>query len=68
MNDLINFAKHWPAEDDLSPHDVGFKLNDIFLSALATTKAQGYGKPMKHLRRCSDHIQLSTEPNNEASP
>ena len=45
MNDLIKFAKHWLAEDDLSPHDVGFKLNDILLSALATTKAQGYGKP-----------------------
>ena len=45
MNDLIKFAKHWLAEDDLSPHDVGFKLNDILLSALATTKTQGYGKP-----------------------
>jgi hypothetical protein len=45
MNDLIKFAKHWLAEDDLSPHDVGVKLNDILLSALATTKTQGYGKP-----------------------
>ncbi|MCA9199575.1 MAG: hypothetical protein KDA87_18660 [Planctomycetales bacterium] len=45
MNDLIRFAKHWLAEDDLSPHDVGFELNDILLSALATTKSQGYGRP-----------------------
>jgi hypothetical protein len=35
MNDLIKFAKHYLAEDDSSPHDVGFKLNDVLLSALA---------------------------------
>lgn len=44
MNDRIKFAKHWLAEDDLSPHNVSFKLNDILLSALATTKTQGYGQ------------------------
>ena len=29
----------------ISPHDLGFKLNEILLSALATEKSQGYGKP-----------------------
>jgi hypothetical protein len=47
MNDLIKFAKHWLVEDEISPHDLGFKLNDILLSALATEKSQGYGKPNK---------------------
>jgi hypothetical protein len=33
MNDLINHATAWLTECDLSPHDVGLKLNDILLSA-----------------------------------
>lgn len=45
MNDLINHATYWLAEDDLSPHDLGFKLNDTLLSALATKGSHGYGKP-----------------------
>ncbi len=45
MNDLIKFAKHWLVEEEISPHDLGFSLNDILLSALATEKSQGYGKP-----------------------
>ena len=45
MNDLIKFAKHWLVEDEISPHDLGFRLNDILLSALATEKSDGYGKP-----------------------
>ena len=39
MNDLIFHAKAWLIEVDLSPYDVGFKLNDIPFSSL------GYAKP-----------------------
>ena len=45
MNDLINHATYWVAEDELSPHDLGFRLNDILLSALAKENCRGYGKP-----------------------
>ena len=45
MSDLIKFTKHWLVEEEISPHDLGFRLNDILLSALATEKSQGYGKP-----------------------
>ena len=45
MNDVIKFAKHWLVEDEISPRDPGFRLNDILLSALATENSQGYGKP-----------------------
>ena len=45
MNELIKFAKLWLEEGDISPHDVGFKLNDILLSALAREKFEGYDKP-----------------------
>ena len=44
MNELIHFAKLLLTED-MSPHDVGFKLNDVLLSALATKESPGYGKP-----------------------
>jgi len=42
MNDLINHATYWVAEDELSPHDLGFRLNDILLSALAKENCRGY--------------------------
>jgi len=34
MNDLIRHAAAWLAGGDVSPFDVGFRLNDILLSAL----------------------------------
>lgn len=46
MNDLVNHAKAWLIEDEeLSAHDVGFKLNDVLLSSLARTKTDFYRKP-----------------------
>ena len=45
MNDLINHASAMLVEGELSPFDVGFKLNDVLLSAIAPSKADKYGKP-----------------------
>lgn len=45
MNDLIRHATVWLAEGDLSPHDVGVRLNDILLSALARNESFPYGRP-----------------------
>jgi len=45
INDLINHATDWLSEEDLSLHDLGFRLNDIPLSSLATEKSGVYGKP-----------------------
>lgn len=45
MNDLIRFATALLVEGELSPHDVGFKLNDFLLSAIAPSKSDKYGKP-----------------------
>ena len=33
----------WLTEGGLSPHDVGFQLNDVPMSALG--KPRGYGRP-----------------------
>jgi hypothetical protein len=54
MNDLINHATYWLVEDDLSPHDLGFRLNDTLLSALATDKSRGYGKPNEAFKLLAD--------------
>jgi hypothetical protein len=34
MNELIQFAKDWLIEEKWSPCDIGFKLNEIWMSAL----------------------------------
>lgn len=45
MNQLVEFATYGLSDGERSPFDVGFQLNDILLSAIARTKAEGYGKP-----------------------
>jgi hypothetical protein len=44
MNDLVYHAKMWMVERDLSPHDSGFKLNEIPL------KAMSYANPREAFR------------------
>jgi hypothetical protein len=49
MNDLIKHATYWLAEGDESPFDVGFRLNEIPMSALANG-GSAYGKPREAFR------------------
>jgi hypothetical protein len=58
MNDLVNHAKHWLAEDDLAPHEVGFRLNDILLSALARSKSDFYWKPREAFKQLADRSPI----------
>jgi hypothetical protein len=44
MNDLIKHAIYWLAEGDQPPFEVGFLLNEIPMSALASSGSP-YGKP-----------------------
>ena len=44
MNELIEFAELLLAED-MSPHNVSSRLNDVLLSVLATKESRGYGRP-----------------------
>jgi len=44
MNDLVKHAAFWLAEGDLSPHDVGVRLNGIPMSALKNDNSR-YGFP-----------------------
>ena len=54
MNDLIKFAKMWLTEGDLSPHDTGFKLNDMPMSALG--KPRGYGHPREVFKLLANQL------------
>ena len=45
INELVKFATFYLESDEMSLHEVGFKLNDVLLSALAPSKKDGYGKP-----------------------
>lgn len=45
MNELIIHSTAMLVEGELSPFDVGFKLNDTLLSAIAPSKRAKYGKP-----------------------
>lgn len=56
INELVKFAKAWLEEDELSPYDVGFKLNDILLSALAPSKKDGYGRPNEASKALADDL------------
>lgn len=47
MNDMIGHAAMWMIERELSPHDVGFKLNNIPFSCLTGADGKGYGRPRK---------------------
>ncbi len=57
MNDLIRFATALLVEGELSPHDVGFKLNDFLLSAIASSKSDKYGKPREAFKCLVDGIK-----------
>ena len=45
MNELILHATAMLIEDELSPYGVGFRLNDVLLSAIAPSISDKYGKP-----------------------
>lgn len=45
MNELIVQATALLVGGELSPFDVGFRLNEVLLLALAATKADKYGTP-----------------------
>jgi hypothetical protein len=45
MNELVKYANTWLIDDEISPHEIGFKLNDVLLSSIAPSKAAKYGKP-----------------------
>jgi hypothetical protein len=56
MNDMIKHATYWLAEGDQSPFDVGFRLNEIPMSALASSGSP-YGKPREAFRALAGGVE-----------
>ena len=51
LNELIGEAQMYLVEDDMSPHEVGFKLNGILLSALKNAEGRKYAEPRDAFKR-----------------
>jgi hypothetical protein len=59
MNDLILHATDWLDEGEVAPHDVGFGLIDIPLSAVASGKQDRYAKPSEAFRTLAEVYRSS---------
>ncbi len=57
MNDLVRFATFHLIEDGLSPFDVGFRLNEIPMSAIAPSKSAKYGVPRAVFKALASSIE-----------
>jgi hypothetical protein len=57
MNELIAHATDWLAEGDVSPFEVGYRLNEIILSSIARDKSEGYCKPRDAFKALLDSIE-----------
>jgi len=57
MNELIMHATEWLVEGELSPFDIGFRLNDILLSAIARDKAEAYRNPREAFKTLVSSIK-----------
>lgn len=53
INELVTAATHSLVSGEVAPHDVGFGLNDLLLSAIATKEDRGYGRPKEAFKRLS---------------
>ena len=51
MNELIMAAEMYLIEDEMAPHDVGFKLNGLLLSILKDGEGRKYGEPKDAFKR-----------------
>ena len=62
INDMIVHAKHWLTEGELSPFEVGIKLNQIPMSALKGPKSERYGIPREVFKLLADSGEPSPVP------
>jgi hypothetical protein len=50
INEMVTLAKLWLVEGDISPQEVGMRLNGVLLSAIARKKSEEYGTPKEAFR------------------
>ena len=52
INEFVKYSQFFLAEDvDLSPCDVGCRLNDTLMSAIAWAGSHDYGKPLQAMKK-----------------
>ena len=61
INELVKYATSYLETGEISPYDVGFKLNDVLLSALAASKEAPTESPTRHSRRLADGLRKQVE-------
>lgn len=47
----VDSPEHALQSDEVSPHKLGFYLNDLLFSAIATKEGHGYGRPKDAFKR-----------------
>jgi hypothetical protein len=57
INELVKFAKFYLKDEELSPFDLGFKLNDVLLSAIAPNEKSNYGKPREAFKVLANDLK-----------
>lgn len=57
MNDMIRHATYWLTQGDISPFEVGFRLNEIPMSALAGSGLP-YGMPREAFKALGSRDEL----------
>jgi hypothetical protein len=60
MNELIGAAHMYLVEDDMSPNEVGFRLNGILLSALKNAEGRKYAEPRDAFKRLAERGNRAT--------
>lgn len=57
INELVKFATFYLESGETSPFEVGFKLNDVLLSALGISKSNPYGKPKEAFKALAEGLK-----------
>jgi len=57
INDMIKHATYWLNDGDLSPHEIGIRLNEIPMSALGNGKSGSYGRPRDAFKELLSEVE-----------
>ncbi|MHC5538947.1 DUF6933 domain-containing protein [Singulisphaera rosea] len=67
MNGLNKHATSLLAEEKSSPLDVGLRLNEVLLSAIATSRSEKYGKPREAFKDMAGILESWRSPSPEGA-
>lgn len=56
MNELVQEAKYRLEREEISPYELGFRLNETLLSVVTATDSEKYGNPREAFRRLGEQV------------